>query len=91
MNLYTSTLILIFGVLFYMMTVDKNVSDAILLTSKLASNSVKGFFWKLYFHPQNPITNFIMKMKYDRIAMDLHKELTEKAKSSIVDSETKNS
>lgn len=91
MTLYTSTLLVIFGILFYMMAVDKNVSDAILLVSKLASNSVKGFFWKLYFHPQNPITNFIMELKYDRIAMDLHRELTERAKSSIVESETKNS
>ena len=91
MSLYTSTLLVIFGILLYMMTVDKNVSDAILLISKLASNSVKGFFWKLYFHPQNPITNFIMKLKYDRIAMELHKELTEKANSAIVESETKNS
>ena len=61
------------------------------LISKWTSNSVKGFFWKLYFHPQNPITNFIMKLKYDRIALELHKELTEKSKSVIVESETKNS
>ena len=91
MSLYTSTLLVIFGILLYMMTVDKNVSDAILLISKWTSNSVKGFFWKLYFHPQNPITNFIMKLKYDRIALELHKELTEKSKSVIVESETKNS
>ena len=91
MTLYTSTLLVIFGIILYMMTMDKNVSDAILLISKLISNSVKGFFWKLYFHPQNPITNFIMKLKYDKIAMDLHRELTEKAKSVIVESEMKNS
>lgn len=74
-----------------MMSVDANVSDAIFLYSKIVSNSVKGFFWKLYYHPRNPITNFIMKLKYDRIALELHKELTERAKSVIVESETKNS
>lgn len=91
MDLYTSILFLIFGTLLYMMTVDKNVSDAIFLYSKIVSNSVKAFFWKLHFHPRNPITNFIMKLKYDKLARELHKELTEKAKSSIVESETKNS
>lgn len=91
MNLYTSTLLIIFGILLYMMSVDKNVSDAIFLISKIITTSVRGFFWKIRLHPQNPITNFIMKLKYDRIAMELHKELTERANSVNVESETKNS
>lgn len=87
MNIYMSTLFVLFGVLVYMMAVDKNVSDAINLIFKLIVTKITAIFWLIRFHPQNPITNLIMKFKYEKIAADLRKELTEKQKHVIVESE----
>jgi hypothetical protein len=33
--------------------------------------------WMIRFHPRNPITNLMMKWKYDRIARELEKEFQE--------------
>lgn len=82
-----STLFLLFGILVYMMAVDKNVSDAINLISRLIVTKIKRIFWLISFHPRNPITNLIMKFKYEKIAADLMKELTEKQKHVNVESE----
>lgn len=82
-----STLFLLFGILVYMMAVDKNVSDAINLISRLIVTKIKRIFWLIFFHPRNPITNLIMKFKYEKIAADLMKELTEKQKHVNVESE----
>ena len=87
MNIYMSTLFLLFGILVYMMAVDKNVSDAINLISRLIVTKIKRIFWLISFHPRNPITNLIMKFKYEKIAADLMKELTEKQKHVNVESE----
>jgi hypothetical protein len=34
--------------------------------------------WMIRFHPRNPITNLMMKWKYDKMAKDLEKEFLEK-------------
>jgi hypothetical protein len=70
-----------------MMTVDNNVSDAINLIFKLISVNIKKFYWIIRFHPQNPITNFIMKRKYEKLAQELHEELTNRRKSGNLESE----
>lgn len=85
---YQSTILIIFGIIVYMMVVDENVSDGINLVFKLISIKIERLYWMIRFHPQNPITNFIMRRKYEKLARELHKELTGGEKSGKVESET---
>ena len=58
-----------------MLVVDRNVSDYIVLIFKLFKINIEKFFWMIKLHPKNPITNFMMKRQYEKIAKELHKEL----------------
>jgi hypothetical protein len=89
MQIYYSTLLVFFGIIVYMMIVDKNVSDAINLIFKLFLIRIERLYWMIRFHPKNPITNLLMKWKYDRLALELHKELTGRAIHVNVESENK--
>lgn len=64
-----------------MIVVDKNVGDYLILLLKIVKVNIERFYWIVRFHPQNPITNLIMKWKYDKMARDLEKEFAEKEKS----------
>lgn len=81
MNPFQSTLFIIFAILAYMIVVDKNVGDYLILLLKIIKVNIERFYWMVRFHPQNPITNLIMKWKYDKMAIDLEKEFAEKEKS----------
>jgi hypothetical protein len=76
LNPYYSGLLFIFFILAAMMLVDKNVADYFLLVLRLAKITLERYLWMIRFHPKNPITNFIMKRQYAKIAKELHKELT---------------
>lgn len=69
------TLLIIFGVIGYMIIVDPNVSEYIVLQFKILKVNVERLFWMIRFHPRNPVTNLIMRWKYDRLAKQLEKEL----------------
>lgn len=84
---YQSTILILFGIIVYMMIVDENVSDGINLVFKLMSIKIERLYWMARFHPRNPITNFIMQRKYEKLARELHEELTSKKKSDSVESE----
>ncbi len=88
MNTYQSTILIVFGIIVYMMIVDKNVSDGINLLFKWILVKIERLYWMIRFHPQNPVTNFIMKRKYEKLAQELHEELTNRKKSGKVESET---
>lgn len=75
MNTFQSTLLIIFGIVAYMMIVDKNVGDYLTLVFKMIKLNFERYMWMIRFHPKNPITNLIMKWKYEKIAKELHKEL----------------
>jgi hypothetical protein len=77
MTPFQSTLLVIFGVVAYMIIVDKNVGDYLILLLKMVRVNIERFYWMVRFHPRNPITNLIMKWKYEQIAKELEKELTE--------------
>ena len=76
LNPYYSGLLFIFFILAAMMLIDKNVADYFLLVLKIAKITLERYLWMIRFHPKNPITNFIMKRRYAKIAKELHKELT---------------
>lgn len=70
-----STLLIIFAVIAYMIIVDKNVGDYLILLFKMIRVNIERLYWMIKFHPRNPITNLIMRWKYDRLAKELEKEL----------------
>lgn len=76
MNTFQATLLIIFGVVAYMMIVDRNVGDYLTLVFKMMKLNFERYMWMIRFHPKNPITNLIMKWEYERIAKELEKELT---------------
>lgn len=88
MTTYYSSLA-IFGIIAYVLIVDRNVSDAIVLVFRMIPIKVQRLFWMIRFHPRNPITNFLMERKYEKLALELQKELTSDQEPVIVESETK--
>jgi hypothetical protein len=70
-----SVLLLIFAVVAYMIVVDKNVAEYLTLVFKLIKLNCERYWWMIRFHPQNPITNLLLRLKYDRMAKELQKSL----------------
>lgn len=68
------TLLVVFGVIGYMIVLDRNVADYIILIFKTIGLNIERLFWMIRLHPKNPITNLIKRWEYDRIAKELQKE-----------------
>ena len=68
-------LLLVFGIVVYIMVIDQNVADYLLLVFKMMKLNIERYFWMIRFHPNNFITTWIQNRKYDRMAKDLHKEM----------------
>jgi hypothetical protein len=75
-NSYYYSLILVFSIICFMIVVDQNVADYLTLVFKLIKINIERVFWMAKLHPKNPITNYMMKRRYSKIAKELHKELT---------------
>jgi hypothetical protein len=75
MTIFQSTLLVFFVVVAYMMIVDKNVSDYIILVFKITKINIERVYWMIKLHPKNPVTNLMMWKKYNKIAKELEKEL----------------
>jgi hypothetical protein len=73
-----STLLIIFGVVAYMVIVDKNVADYLTLVFRMMKINLERVYWIIRLHPKNPITNFIMYRKYNQIAKELKREFQSK-------------
>lgn len=74
MSNFQISLLLIFGIIFYMVIVDQNVADFINLVLKVVKNEVSKKIWMIKYHPRNPITNLIKRREYAKIAEELRKE-----------------
>jgi hypothetical protein len=77
MTTYYYILFTIFAFIFYVMSIDSNVSTYLNIIFKLLKVNYEKLIWLIRFHPKNPITNLIMRFKYNKIAKDLHKELNQ--------------
>lgn len=75
MTNFQISLLIIFGIIFYMVLVDQNVADLINLLTKAFNNEVSKRIWMIKYHPRNPITNLIKRREYAKIAEELRKEL----------------
>ena len=74
MTPFQSACVVIFGILAYLMWVDENVTVYLTLIFKIIRINTERMLWMIRLHPYNPITNLIMKLKYDKIAKELEKE-----------------
>lgn len=72
---YYLSLFLVFSIIAVVLVIDRNVSDYIVLIFKIFRINIEKLFWMIKLHPKNPITNFMMKRQYEKIAKELHKEL----------------
>lgn len=75
MSNFQISLLIIFGIIFYMVLVDQNVADFINLLTKTFKNEISKRIWMIRYHPRNPITNLIKRREYAKIAEELRKEL----------------
>ncbi len=75
MTPFQSACVVIFGILAYLIWVDENIAVYLTLIFKIIKINTERMFWMIRLHPYNPITNLIMKWKYDRIAKEIIKEL----------------
>lgn len=78
MNNYYYTLFLIFSIIGVMIVIDANVADYIVLLTRIIKFNTERVFWMIRLHPKNPISNFMMNRKYDKIAKELEEEFRKK-------------
>lgn len=74
MTSFQSACLVIFAILAYLMWVDENVVIYLTLIFKIIRVNTERMLWMIRFHPRNPITNLMIKWKYDRIARELQEE-----------------
>jgi hypothetical protein len=65
------------GIVLYVMIIDQNVAEYLLLVFKMMKLNVVRLLWMIRFHPNNFITTWIQNRKYDRMAKELEKELND--------------
>jgi len=73
-----SSILIFLAVVTYIIIVDKNVEDFIVLLFKISKVNIERLMWMIRFHPRNPITNYIQQKKYEKLAEELHKEMMSK-------------
>lgn len=78
MNNYHYVLFLIFSIIGVMIVLDANVADYIVLLTKIIKLNTERVFWMIRLHPKNPISNFMMNRKYDKLAKELEEEFRKK-------------
>ncbi|QGT54607.1 hypothetical protein b3_0372 [Synechococcus phage B3] len=77
-NGYYLSLFFIFCLLCYAIVVDKNVGEYIVLSLQLMKITFTRYVMLIKLHPHNPITNYMARVRYSKIAKDLHAELNKK-------------
>ena len=75
MTPFQSTCVIIFAIIAYLIITDRNVADYLTLVFKMTRLNIERMFWMIRFHPKNPITNLMMRWKYDKMAKELMKEI----------------
>jgi len=68
-------LLLVLGIVLYVMIIDQNVAEYLLLVFKMMKLNMVRLLWMIRLHPNNFITTWIQNRKYDRIAKELIEEI----------------
>jgi hypothetical protein len=78
MTPFQSACVVLFGIIAYLILVDENIVIYLTLTFKVIKINTERMFWMIRLHPYNPITNLMMKWKYDKIAKEIEKKFLER-------------
>jgi len=65
-----------FVIVVYLITVDKNVADYLLLLPKMLKVNIERLKFMIILHPMNPIANWNINRRANRIARELQKEFS---------------
>lgn len=76
---------LVFAVIAYMIVVDPNVSRYILLLIEVLKVNISRIKWMIILHPRNPITNYMMNRRANKIAKGIQESLTRDTESDKID------
>ena len=77
MNTYYLTILAVFSIVAYMMIVDQNVADFILLIPRIIKLNVERFYWKIRFHPivtTNKLSQWLMMRKYEKLIKEYEQQ-----------------
>jgi len=78
MNNYHYALFLIFSIIGVMIVLDANVAEYIVLLTRIIKLNTERVFWMITLHPKNPISNYMMNRKYNKLAKELEEEFRKK-------------
>ena len=84
--IYYYTLFTVFAIILTMMVIDPNVSDYILLLSKILRSKIERLYWMIRFHPSilsSPIGKWWMMRKYMKTVQELSQELPKKDSDAV--------
>ena len=79
MTPFQSACVVIFGILAYLIWVDENIAVYFSLTFKVIKINTERMLWMIRLHPYNPITNLMIKWKYEKLAREIQAEMECKA------------
>ena len=72
LTLYQNFLLLIFLIVGTMICLDENVGIYLILKLKTIRIRIQSIYWMIRLHPRNPIVNYMMKRKYEKIAKTIY-------------------
>ena len=64
-----------FAIILYMMSVDKNVADYIILKCKIINLNIERWIWMVNNHPKNPLLRWSIERRSWKMAEELIKEI----------------
>jgi hypothetical protein len=80
-SIYYYSLFTVFGIVAFMIVVDKNVGEYLLLSIKMLKINIERLKWRAIYHPNNPITTWWMNRKLKKFIKEMQ------ARSETVQSE----
>ena len=72
LSLYQNFLLLIFFIISAMICLDENVGTYLILKLKTIEIKIQSIYWMIRLHPHNPIANYIMKRKYEKLTKTIY-------------------
>jgi histidinol-phosphate/aromatic aminotransferase/cobyric acid decarboxylase-like protein len=70
-SIYYYSLFTVFGIVAFMIVVDKNVGEYLLLSIKMLKINIERLKWMAIYHPNNPITTWWMNRKLKKFIKEM--------------------
>jgi hypothetical protein len=74
MTPFQTTCIILFSIVAYLIVVDKNVAEYLTLVIKITKINIVRTLWMIRLHPNNPITNLMVKWEYYKLVRKFQNE-----------------